>query len=68
MISVADRAYLNDLKVVHDAERQGDWNFDDKNYCRDDWKAEVVSGDTQLGYFAWVIHKYDAAYESGLKV
>jgi hypothetical protein len=49
-------------------ERRGSWDFDDHNFPRCDWYAEVGSNDTQLGYIDWVIHKYDAAEESGLKL
>jgi len=64
-VQMTNYRYRKSLKTVQDAHRQGDWNFDDKIFCRDDWKVEVVSGDTQLGYYDWVVHKYDAAYESG---
>jgi len=49
-------------------KRRGDWDFNDENFPRCDWYAEVGNNDTQLGYFDWVIHKYEAADESGIKL
>jgi hypothetical protein len=47
------------------AKERANWDFEDKVYVRDDWKIEVACGDTQLGYFDWVIHKIEAEIESG---
>lgn len=50
-------------KAMHARDR-ADWNFEDKDYPRVDWQVEVGMGDTQLGYFDWVIHKLEALIES----
>lgn len=34
-------------------------------YGREDWKAEVANGDTQLGYWAWVEHRLEAEDDDG---
>jgi hypothetical protein len=46
-------------------EHRGEWDFEDETYPRSDWMYEVGNNDTQLGYFDWLIHKYEAAEEGG---
>jgi hypothetical protein len=46
------------------ARNMADWHYEDHDFPRDGWKAEVSNGDTQLGYFDWVIHKLEDYLES----
>lgn len=39
--------------------RYGDGG-EDPSFPRGDWQNEVTSGDTKLGYFEWLWHRYDA--------
>lgn len=41
------------------AKKSGEWGFEDAVYPRTDWKDAVGNGDTQLGYFDWVIHQLE---------
>ena len=47
------------------AKKEGDWNFSDCVYERHEWKSAAFGGDTQLGYFDWVIHQIEGAYSHG---
>jgi hypothetical protein len=38
---------------------QDEWTSHPK-YVREDWVAEVTTGDTQLGYWEWVSHSLEA--------
>lgn len=62
------------LEAIQSAKTNTSWDYEDKEFDRKDWKAEVASGDTQLGYFDWVIHilesmpVYDYYWEEFLKL
>ena len=47
------------IEAAHQA--LGDWTFEDEVFTREDWKYEVGNGDTQLGYYDWVIHNLESA-------
>lgn len=53
------------IVAATEARDRADWSFEDSEYPRVDWQTEVGMDDTQLGYFDWVIHKLEAAIESG---
>ena len=48
---VIEAAYARDV---------GDWNYEHARYPRPDWQQEAGDGDTQLGYFDWVIHQIES--------
>jgi hypothetical protein len=55
------------FKLQHNVEEaitQGDWQFNDKNFPRKDWQYEVANGDTQIGYFDWVLIQYEILIET----
>lgn len=53
---MAESSKTSRLKKARWAKRDASWDYEDELYTRDDWKSEVSNGDTQLGYFDWVIH------------
>jgi len=42
------------------ARDKGAWDYEDEEFPREDWRADVRNGDTQLGYFDWVIHNLES--------
>ena len=36
------------------------WNYNNEDFPRSDWKDDVQNGDTQLGYFEWLIHNLES--------
>lgn len=49
-------------KRIAAAEKaRGNWDFEDADFTRSDWKNDVSNGDTQLGYYDWVIHNLESA-------
>jgi len=46
------------IEAAHQA--LGDWTFEDEVFTREDWKYEVGNGDTQAGYFEWVLNKLES--------
>jgi hypothetical protein len=52
--------YERRIQRAEKARAKADWEYEDKDYPRADWKAEVVAWDTQLGYFDWVIHQIES--------
>jgi len=51
----------NRIELARRARDKGAWDYEDEEFTRDDWKSDVLAGDTQLGYFDWVIHNLDRA-------
>ena len=49
----------NRIKEAQWAKENASWDYEDQNFPREDWKNEVTNGDTQLGYFDWVIHNIE---------
>lgn len=47
------------IAAAAEARERADWDYEDSIHPREDWQYEVANGDTQLGYFDWVIHKLD---------
>jgi hypothetical protein len=45
------------------AKTAGNWMYEDTEYLRSDWKADSSHGDTQLGYFDWVLHNLESHKE-----
>lgn len=43
-----------------EAKEQGDWDYDNTEFPRTAWRVDVTMGDTQLGYFDWVIHQIES--------
>ena len=58
------RELLKCQRNVEEAITQGDWQFNDKKFPRKDWQYEVANGDTQIGYFDWVLHQYEVLIET----
>ena len=42
------------------AKENGSWEYEDADFTRADWRADVANKDTQLGYFDWVIHNIES--------
>ena len=55
------RKTAKDKRIAAVEEARGQWDFEDKDYTREDWKYEVGNGDTQAGYFDWAINKLESA-------
>lgn len=58
---MAESSLKNRLKEAQWSKKNARWEYADEIYTRDDWKSEVANGDTQLGYFDWVIHNLESA-------
>lgn len=41
------------------AKEEGAWDYEHEDFPRQDWRDNVISKDTQLGYFDWVIHNLE---------
>ena len=48
------------IRVANWARDNASWEYEDSDFSREDWKNDVASGDTQLGYFDWVIHNIES--------
>ena len=48
------------IKEATFARDNASWEYADLDYPREDWKNDVAAGDTQLGYFDWVIHNIES--------
>ena len=53
-----DRDVIMDEIKKLQKDNGGIWGQHDI-YVRCDWEAEVSLGDTQLGYWEWVLHKIE---------
>lgn len=50
----------NRLTEARWAKKNASWDYEDEIYPREDWKNEVANGDTQQGYFDWLIHNLES--------
>jgi hypothetical protein len=53
---MAESSKTNRLKEARWSKKNARKEYEDEIYTRDDWKSDVANGDTQHGYFDWVIH------------
>jgi hypothetical protein len=53
------------FKEARWAKKNANWDYSDEEFTRSDWKDEVGRGDTQQGYFDWVLHQLESEIDCG---
>jgi hypothetical protein len=58
-MTMSKEEHTKRLETVRQAKEKGVWDYEDEEFPREDWRNDVACGDTQLGYFDWVIHNLE---------